>query len=184
MSVLITIIGIAAVAGAVVFLWREMEEALHQLEESSEHLEAVLSSDEDAAPAVRALLKNAQRELHHHGLKTLARSAGELIVEVTRARAFSLRAKISSRIELMPQLGLLGTVFGLILTMLLSPDGLFGTLGLALFTTLEGLAAAAFAKWRVEGQADEVIAIIDSISRSDAFRRRLPERLEALEEDE
>ena len=71
-----------------------------------------------------------------------------------RAMAQTARQRISAYIEMMPQMGLLGTVISLLLAATFF-DFDTRTLGFALVTTIFGLVGALFARWWLENPADE-----------------------------
>lgn len=71
-----------------------------------------------------------------------------------RASAQSARQRVAAYIEMMPQIGLLGTVVSLLLAALFF-DFDTRTLGFALNTTIMGLIGALFGRWWIENPAEE-----------------------------
>lgn len=71
-----------------------------------------------------------------------------------RASAQSARQRVAAYIEMMPQIGLLGTVVSLLLAATFF-DFDTRTLGFALNTTIMGLIGALFGRWWIENPAEE-----------------------------
>ncbi|MCB9642528.1 MAG: hypothetical protein H6728_05585 [Myxococcales bacterium] len=88
-----------------------------------------------------------------------------------RASAQAARHRVSAYIEMMPQLGLLGTVVSLLLAATFF-DFDTRTLGFALNTTIMGLIGALFGRWWIENPAEEsYFNILELLQNSEVVSR-------------
>ena len=170
----INLFGIGAVAAIVTWAWISASRGRRLLDGYLIALQGALAPN-GYEERLDALAKRTQAFLMRRGLSELAGKERSLLLQVTRAHAESARSEIASRIELMPQVGLLGTVLGLTLSMVFESSSMFDALGLALTTTLIGLAAAAIAKARLEPEADQKLQLILALTDNEELKQRAAE---------
>jgi biopolymer transport protein ExbB/TolQ len=97
----------------------------------------------------------------------------DALLSLLEAEALGRRSRISTRVELMPQIGLLGTVVGVIGTLLASGVQLEG-LWTALLTTAMGLSFALATRWRYELPAEEQVLAIMRVLEGERSKRSRP----------
>lgn len=152
-----TIVSTLLVVAGVIALWVRAEVDRRELASESERIVKALdgirkgASDDD----LWELVRNVHQTLHRRGMASLEHPDRRLAIGLLRAWADVCRARITASIELMPQLGLLGTVVGLMYTMLVQQDTSVSGIGTALLTTFVGLVGLLAARLLIEPAADK-----------------------------
>jgi biopolymer transport protein ExbB/TolQ len=146
-----------AVVLGVIALWMRADLDRRRLLEQSTRLVKALSDRHPDAErnTLRDLVRDVDHTLHQRGIDSLDQPDRRLALGLLRAAADSRRARITASIELMPQLGLLGTVIGLMYTMLVLHDTSVSGIGTALLTTFAGLVGLLAARLLIEPSADD-----------------------------
>jgi biopolymer transport protein ExbB/TolQ len=140
------------------WLWMRAEFARRQLVADSTQLVRQLvggRSGKVDRNGVTELVRDVHETLKRRGLDALETLDRRLAIGLLRAQADAQRARVTASIELMPQLGLLGTVIGLMYSMLVMGDTSVGGIGTALLTTFVGLLGLLAARLHIEPSADE-----------------------------
>lgn len=146
-----------AVLLGVIALWIRADVDRRLLQAQSTRLVKALSEKHPNAERneLRDLVRDVDHALHQRGINSLDNVDRRLALGLLRAAADSRRARITASIELMPQLGLLGTVLGLMYTMLIQRDTSVSGIGTALLTTFAGLVGLLAARLMLEPSADD-----------------------------
>lgn len=153
-TVFITLLVVVGVG----WLWMRAEFARRQLVADSTQLVRQMfesRSGKRDGNGVADLVRDVHETLKRRGLDALDQLDRRLAIGLLRVQADAHRARVTASIELMPQLGLLGTVIGLLYSMLVRGDTSVGGIGTALFTTFVGLLGLLAARLKIEPSADE-----------------------------
>lgn len=152
-----TIVSTLVVIAGVIALWIRADVDRRLLASQSSRLVKALSEvrDNPDRNELRDLVRDVDQTLHRRGMASLERPDRRLAIGLLRASADARRARITASIELMPQLGLLGTVLGLMFTMLVQRDTSVSGIGTALLTTFAGLVGLLAARLLIEPSADD-----------------------------
>lgn len=155
---LVTIISSVIVLLTVAGLWRRALRQIADLESVRDRLVAALQgkAEELDGDFVRQLVEDIGNALHQRALTNLTTADRRLALGAHRANADAAMAQVTMNIELMPQVGFLGTVAGLIVSFLLSEDLSLQGMGMALSTTAIGLIGFFFSRILSETKATRV----------------------------
>jgi biopolymer transport protein ExbB/TolQ len=146
---------------------REETRALAQL---SKEFYAYLVADDREASRESLIDQRYQDVKAAYARKAARGDSSDALLSLLEADALGHRSRISTRVELMPQIGLLGTVVGVIGTLLGSGVQLEG-LWTALITTALGLSFALATRWRYELPAEEKVLAIMRVLEGERSKR-------------